>query len=56
MKKFIFDSANYPKDSRFKDLSNMNEIGKMKDISDGKIIIDFVGLKSNMYSLIDKDG
>ena len=54
--KDLFDPSNYPKDSRFKDLSNMNEIGKMKDISDGKIIIDFVGLESNMYSLIDKDG
>ena len=54
--KDLFDPSNYPKDSRFKDLSNMNEIGKMKDISDGKIIIDFVELESNMYSLIDKDG
>ena len=40
----------------FYDPSNMNKIGKMKDESEGKINIEFVGLKSKMYSLIDVDG
>ena len=32
---------------------NNDVIGKIKDKSEGKIIIEFVGLKSKMYSLID---
>ena len=40
----------------FYDPSNMNKIGKMKDESEGKINIEFVGLKSKMHSLIDLDG
>ena len=47
--------SNYPKDSKFYDPSNMNEIGKMKDESEGKNI-EFVGLKSKMYSLKSVDG
>ena len=41
--KDLFDLSNYLKDSKFYDPSNMNEIGKMKYISEGKIIIEFVG-------------
>ena len=54
--KDLFDFSNYPEGSKFYDPSNMNEIGKMKDESEGKINIEFVGLKSKMYSLIDIDG
>ena len=53
--KDLFDPSNYSKNSKFKDPSIMNEVGKMKDIFEGKVIIGFVGLKLNMYSLIDID-
>ena len=33
----------------------MNKIGKIKDDSEGKIIVEFVGLKSEIYSLINVD-
>ena len=54
--KDLHDFNNYPEDSKFYDPSDRNKIGKIKDESKGKIIIEFVGLKSKMYSLIDVDG
>ena len=51
----LYDFSNYPKDSKFNDHSNMNKMGKMKDESKGKIIIEFVGLNPNIYSLIYVD-
>ena len=44
--KHLFDLSNYPKDSKFFDPVNEKVIGKMKDMSDGKINNAFVGLKS----------
>ena len=35
--------------------SNMNEIGTMKDESEGELNIEFVGLKSKMCFIIDVD-
>ena len=47
----LFDLSNYPKDSKFFDPVNEKVIGKMKDVSEGKINDEFVGLKSKMYSI-----
>ena len=52
----LFDLSNYTKDSKFLDLVNEKVIGKMKDESEGKIIDEFVGLKSKMYSIKHIDG
>ena len=49
--KHLFDFSNYPKDSKFFDETNKKIIGKMKDESEGKIIDEFFGLKSKMYSV-----
>ena len=54
--KHLFDFSNYPKDSKFFNLTNKKVIGKMKDESEGKIIDEFVGLKSKMYSMKNIDG
>ena len=54
--KHLFDFSNYPKDSKFFDETNKKVIGKMKDESEGKIIDEFVGLKSKMYSMKNIDG
>ena len=53
---FLFNSSNYPKDSRFFDPANKKFIGKIKDLSEGKIINDFVGSKSKMHSMKNIDG
>ena len=52
----MFDFSSYPKDSKFFDETNKKVIGKMKDVSEGKIINEFVGLKSKMYSRKNIDG
>ena len=54
--KNLIDFSDYSLNSRFYDSANKNVIGKMKDELKGKIISEFLGLKSNMYSLIDVDG
>ena len=50
--KSLFDFSDYPKDSNFFDLLNKKVIGKLKDEVQGKIISEFVGLKSKLYSLV----
>ena len=53
--KHLFDLRNYKKDSNFFDPVNEKVIGKMKDVSEGKIKDKFVGLKSKMYSMKNID-
>ena len=55
-RKHLFDLSNYPKDSKFFDPVNEKVIGKMKDVSEGKINDEFVRLKSKMYSMKIIDG
>ena len=52
MDKYLFDLSDYPLNSKFFDPVNKKVIGKMKDEFKGKIISEFVGLKSKMYSSI----
>ena len=47
----MFDFSNFPKDSKFFQKANKKVIGKMKDLLEGKIVDEFVGLKSKMYSM-----
>ena len=54
--KHLFDFSNYPEDSKFFDQTNKKAIGKMKGQSEGKIIGEFVGLKSKMYSMKNING
>ena len=53
--KNLFDFSDYPLHSKFFDPVNKKLISKMKDAFKRKIIIEFVGLKSKMYSLIAVD-
>ena len=54
--KHLFDLSNYPKGSKLFDPVNEKVIDKMKDVSEGKINDEFVGLKSKMYSMKNIDG
>ena len=51
-----FDNIDYPKDSQFFDPTNEKVIGKFKDEAAGMPILDFIGLKSKMYSYIKDNG
>ena len=53
--KDLFDFSNYSKDSKFFDETNKKVTGKMKDEFGGVTVIEFVGLKSNMYSMMVKN-
>ena len=54
--KHLFDFRNYPKDSKLFGETNKSVFGKMKDYSEGKIIGEFVGLKSKVYSMLSDHG
>ena len=51
--KHLLDFSNYPK---IFDPTNKTVIGQMKEVSEGKIIDKFVGLKSEMYYMKNTDG
>ena len=52
--KNLFDFSDYPLHSKLFDPVNKKVIGKMKDEFKGRIISEFVGLKSKMYSMMRK--
>ena len=49
--KDLFNFSNYSKDSKFFNETNKNVVGKMKVEYGGVIIIEFLELKSKMYSI-----
>ena len=53
--KHLLDFSNYPVNSKYYDPTNGSVPDKMKDEFKGKIISEFVGLKSKMYSLLSVD-
>ena len=53
--KSLFEFSDWPRDSEFFDPVNKKVIGKMKDELKGKIISEFVALKSKKYSWIEVD-
>ena len=48
--KELFDNSDYPKNSEIVFDENKKVIGKMKDEAAGKVIKEFIGLRSKMYS------
>ena len=54
--KHLSDFSNYLRDLRFFDPTIKKAIGKMNNVSEGKIVDEFVGLKSKMHSMKNIDG
>ena len=50
----LFDLSNFPVSSKYYSSDDKKVVGKMKDEYSGKLILKFVGLKSKMYSILDK--
>ena len=50
--KEMFDNSDYPEDSPYHFNDNKKVIGKFKDEASGVPIVEFVGLKSKMYSYV----
>ena len=48
-----FDLSNYSKNSKYFCNDNKKVLGKMKDEYGGKVIKEFIGLRSKMYSILD---
>ena len=53
--KELFDLNNFPVRSKYYCSNNKKILGKMKDEYGGKSILNFVGLKFKMYSIIDEN-
>jgi len=51
----LFDNSDYPKPSKFFSGENKKVIGKFKDEAAGKPILEFIGIKSKMYSCDKED-
>ena len=52
----LFDNSDYPKDSKFFDSTNKKVIGKFKDEAAGMPIVEFIGVRSKMYSYVTDNG
>ena len=50
--KDMFDNSDYNVDNKYFDATNKKVIGKFKDEAAGVPIVEFVGLRSKMYSYI----
>ena len=48
-----FDLSNFPKNSKYFCNDNKKVLRKMKDEYGGKVIKEFIGLRSKMYSILD---
>ena len=48
--KELFDNSDYPKGSKYEFQENKKVIGKFKDEAGSKIMSEFIGLRSKMYS------
>ena len=53
--KDLYDTSDYPKEHKLYSNINKKVLGKMKDECNGTPIVEFVGLRSKMYSILKAD-
>ena len=53
--KELFDLSDYPTDHKYHDSTNKKVLGKFKDETGSKPIIEFVGLRAKMYSILTEE-
>ncbi|GBM08249.1 hypothetical protein AVEN_82934-1 [Araneus ventricosus] len=51
----IFDTSDYPVDHPLYSIKNKKKIGCFKDETNSECIVEFIGLRSKMYSILTKD-
>ena len=52
----LYDTSDYPKDSRLHSTVNKKVLGKMKDECAGRPIAEYIGLRPKMYSILEAGG
>ena len=52
----LYDFSGYPQEHQLYDPKNKKIIGKMKDECNGKIMTEFIGIRSKMYAYQMEDG
>ncbi len=52
----LYDTSDFPKDHYLHSTKNKKVLGKMKDECAGTPVIEYVGLRSKMYSIMKDDG
>ena len=51
-----YDTSDYPKDHPLYSVKNKKVLGKMKDEVAGRVIAEFIGLRPEMYSILESKG
>nr|DAC81386.1 TPA_asm: PolB [Parasteatoda house spider adintovirus] len=52
----LYDTSDYPKHHFLHSEVNKKVLGKMKDELNGVVVVEFVGLRSKLYSILSEDG
>lgn len=52
----LFDTSEYPPEHFLFSEANKKKIGKFKDENAGEHVLEFVGLRAKMYSMVTEEG
>lgn len=52
----LFDTSEYPPEHFLFSEANKKKIGKFKDENAGEPVLEFVGLRAKMYSMVTEEG